>query len=204
VRTIGRIAVLVIAAVIGSLPYSSPLAADPNLPHPERSGGASLAYRKEPAKEAPSEAAEIPTLGTIINLHTGEAVPLSELEPSAERFSEILMDRGRRKRIDMAPELIDMLRALARAHPGVRIDIVSGYRSEKRNEMMRKKGRHVASHSQHSLGHAIDFRVEGMNVGQMVRALEELKWNGGLGRYDGKHDRFVHVDVGPKRRWRGR
>jgi uncharacterized protein YcbK (DUF882 family) len=83
------------------------------------------------------------------------------------------------------------------------VDIVSGYRSPKRNEMMRKKGRHVASHSQHTLGHAVDFRVEGLGVAELVKAIEALKWDGGLGRYDGKGDLFVHADVGPKRRWKG-
>jgi uncharacterized protein YcbK (DUF882 family) len=69
--------------------------------------------------------------------------------------------------------------------------------------MMRKKGRHVASHSQHTRGQAVDFRVEGLGVPEMVKEIEARKWKGGLGRYDQKHDRFVHVDVGPDRRWRG-
>jgi len=204
VRSIGRAAIFAIAAAIGSAPVSSPLAADPPLPRPARPGGVSHALRKEAKERASGEAAQLSTFGTLINLHTGEAVPLSDAEPTIDRFSDLLADRGRRQRIDMAPELLDLLRSLARAHPGARIDVVSGFRSEKRNEMMRKKGRHVASHSQHSLGHAVDFRAEGLSVGQMVRELEKLKWDGGIGRYDGRHDRFVHVDVGPRRRWRGR
>lgn len=193
----------ILAAVVSSLPITSPLAADPALPRHDRPGGISLARRKDPAPAA-GEAAPIVTFGTILNLHTNEAVPLSDAEPTAARFSDLLADKALRGRVEVAPELLPVLRSLARSRPGARVDIVSGYRSPKRNEMMRKKGRHVASHSQHTMGHAVDFRVEGMSVGDMVREIEALKWKGGLGRYDSKHDRFVHVDVGPDRRWKGK
>ena len=53
------------------------------------------------------------------------------------------------------------------------------------------------------MGHAVDFRVEGLGVPDLVKAIEALKWDGGLGRYDGRHDLFVHADVGPNRRWKG-
>lgn len=149
-------------------------------------------------------AGPVPTLGTLVNIHTGELRVLSETEPSPAELSELLEDRGLRSRVEMNPGLLGMLRSLARSHPGARIEIVSGYRSPKRNEMMRKKGRNVASHSQHTLGMAVDFRVEGLGVGEMVKEIEALGWDGGLGRYDGRSDRFVHVDLGPRRRWRGK
>src|SRR6185312_12473449 len=114
--------------------------------------------------------------------------------------SDLLADKALRASIPVEPRLLGLLRALAAPRPGVRVDIVSGYRSPKRNEMMRKKGHHVASHSQHTLGHAVDFRVEGLGVPELVKAIEALKWEGGLGRYDGRGDLFVHADVGPKRR----
>jgi uncharacterized protein YcbK (DUF882 family) len=192
-----------LAAALASLPIVSPLAADPTLPRHDRPGDVSLARRKEPALPPAGEAAIVPTIGTLFNLHTDEAVPLGDAEPTADRFSDLLSDRALLARRDIAPQLLEVLRTLARAHPGARIDLVSGYRSEKRNEMMRKKGRHVASHSQHSLGQAVDFRVEGLSVGDLVKEVEAMKWRGGLGRYDAPSDRFVHVDVGPNRRWKG-
>jgi hypothetical protein len=195
-------ALQIFAAALASLPVTSPLAVDPPLPQHDRPGGLSLARRKDPLP-AGEEAAVVPTVGTLFNLHTLEAVPLSEVEPSADRFSDLLADKALLARIPMAPPLLGLLRALARTRPGARVDIVSGYRSPKRNEMMRKKGRHVASHSQHTLGQAVDFRVEGLAVAEMVEAIEALKWDGGLGRYDARHDLFVHADVGPNRRWRG-
>jgi uncharacterized protein YcbK (DUF882 family) len=196
-------AATLLAAVLGSLPVTSPLAEDPALPRDERPGGVALARRKDPEPAVATEAEAIPTLGTLVNLHTDEAVPLSDTEPALDRFSDLLADKALMGRVDVAPPLVEVLRSFCRAHPGARVDIVSGYRSPKRNEMMRKKGRHVASHSQHTLGHAVDFRVEGLGVDEMVRELEARRWDGGLGRYDGRGDRFVHVDVGPRRRWKG-
>ncbi len=109
----------------------------------------------------------------------------------------------------MAPPLLDLLRTLSAHYPGSRIELVSGFRSPKLNEMMRKKGHHVASHSQHSLGHAVDFRVvppdaeRGVDPRRLESEIRELAWEGGIGVYPSKHDWFVHADVGPKRRWRG-
>jgi hypothetical protein len=197
-----RAAGVTLAAALASLPVTSPLGTDPPLPRPDRPGGIALVRRKDPLP-AGDEAALVPTLGTIFNLHTLEMVPLSEDEPTADRFSDLCADKGLRASIPIEPRLVTLLRALARPRPGARLDIVSGYRSPKRNEMMRKKGRHVASHSQHTMGHAVDFRVEGLGVPELVKAIEAEKWDGGLGRYDGRGDLFVHADVGPNRRWKG-
>jgi uncharacterized protein YcbK (DUF882 family) len=197
-----RAARALLAAALASLPVTSPIAQEPELPRHDHPGDVSLARRKD--RDPPGdEAAPLPVLGTLFNLHTLEAVPLSEDEPSAARFADLLADKAMRAQVPIAPRLLGLLRTLASARPGARVDIVSGYRSAKRNEMMRKKGRHVASHSQHTLGQAVDFRVEGMSVPEMVKAVEALKWDGGLGRYDGQSDLFVHADVGPRRRWRG-
>lgn len=200
--SLGRAAATVAIAAVASLPLTSPLGLDPPLPRDERPGKIALIRRKEPPSTL-GEIAAIPTLGTLWHLHTLEAVPLSESEPSPERFSDLLADKALRGKVDIAPPLLGVLRSFGRAHASARIDIVSGYRSPKRNEMMRKKGRHVASHSQHTRGQAVDFRVEGLDVPAMVKEIEAAKWKGGLGRYDQKHDRFVHIDVGPDRRWRG-
>src|SRR5438132_7142268 len=105
----------------------------------------------------------------------------------------------------MDPRLLDLLRRLAERHGdagnAVRIELVSGFRSPKLNEMLRKKGHNVASHSQHSLGHAVDFRVVGLTPAQMKQAILKAGWQGGIGQYDKSSDLFVHADVGPKREW---
>ena len=191
-----------LAAALAAALVTSPSAVD--LPVARAAG---LSVKK--GKEAP------PTdvlVATLVQTHTDERVPLAESGPSAERFSALLADRVTGERKELDPRLLDLLRAIAKKHADggpPRIELVSGYRSPKLNEMMRKKGRHVASHSQHSLGHAVDFRVvpAGEDKGVDPRVLEKeiraLGWEGGGGVYTLSSDWFVHCDVGRNRRWGG-
>lgn len=148
-------------------------------------------------------------LGTLVQTHTDERVPLDEVSPTPERFSRLLADRVTGARTELDPKLLGLLRSIARRHPGARFELVSGYRSPKLNEMMRKKGHHVASHSQHSLGHAVDFRVviepepRGLDPHLLEREIRDLGWEGGVGVYTLESDWFVHADVGKLRRWSG-
>jgi uncharacterized protein YcbK (DUF882 family) len=205
----GRLVATIFAAVIGVLPVSRSTVAD--LP-PERSSG--HANRKEWSGEtlpiAPWESdgedpisgpRPVETWATIINVHTGEAVALSSAEPSFARFSDVLADRVTGSRIDLDRRLIELLRQIALRNPGVRLEIVSGYRSPKLNEILRKKGHKVASHSRHSMGHAVDFRVIGLTPSRMKEEILRVGWDGGIGQYDKSSDLFVHADVGPKREW---
>jgi len=149
-------------------------------------------------------------LGTFSQTHTDERVAIDDASPSQARFEELLADRvtGQKHAID--PRLLETVRALLRKHPGSRVEIVSGYRSEKLNETLRKKGHHVATHSQHCLGHAFDFRIvlpeesRALSPLEIERELrEDLKWEGGVGVYLSDSDWFTHMDVGPNRRWNG-
>ncbi len=180
------------AAKAGALPdVAGPTAA--------AQGGASEAAPGAPDPEGPLE-----TAATLVNVHSHEAFVLDARSPSDERFSRLMPDRtsGETQRFDA--RLLGVLRRLAERHPGARIELVSGYRSPKFNEHLRKKGHRVASHSEHSRGHAIDFRVEGLAPAEIVAEVRALGWSGGVGRYDGASDRFVHVDVGRNRFWMGR
>ena len=148
-------------------------------------------------------------LGTLVQTHTDERVPLDDVSPTPDRFARLLADRVTGERTELDPRLLELLRSLGRRHPGARFELVSGYRSPKLNEMMRKKGRNVASHSQHSLGHAVDFRVvvepdtRGIDPRDLEKEIRELGWQGGVGVYPSKSDWFVHADVGRLRRWGG-
>lgn len=190
-------------AALAALCVAAPLAADPPLPTP-RSRSELPRVSKKDRSPPDDDAGPMETLTTLVHLHTGERLPLSTTEPSVDELSAFVEDRAMQSRVPVDACLLVALRALAAKHPGAEIAVVSGHRSAKRNEMMRKKGHHVASHSQHTLGKALDVRVEGLAPRDVAKELEALRWNGGLGRYDGKSDRFVHVDCGPKRRWRGR
>ena len=45
-----------------------------------------------------------------------------------------------------------------------RIEIISGYRSAKTNDMLRRQGSGVAKKSMHLTGQAIDFRIPGESI----------------------------------------
>ena len=77
-------------------------------------------------------------------------------------------------------------------------EVISGYRSAKTNEVLRKKSGGVAKKSYHMQGKAIDIRMAGLDT-KVLRDLA-LKFNrGGVGFYP-KSD-FVHLDTGMKRSW---
>jgi len=175
--------------------------------------GSGLASKKEPAPAASATATDSeppPLLATLVQTHTDERVPLDDVMPSGDRFAALLADRVTGEKHAFDPRLLDLLRSLARKHPAARIELVSGYRSAKLNEAMRKKGHHVASHSQHSLGHACDFRIvpagadRGLDPRILEKEIRELGWDGGVGVYTLSSDWFVHADVGKNRRWDGK
>jgi uncharacterized protein YcbK (DUF882 family) len=149
----------------------------------------------------------LPTIATLVQTHTAERVVLDAEGPTEDRFSSLLADRVTGQAEVLDPRLLGLLRSLATRHHGARLELVSGYRSKKLNEMMRKKGHHVASHSQHSLGHAVDFRLvlagdtRGQNPRDVERELRATGWDGGIGVYPMASDWFVHADVGPRRAW---
>jgi uncharacterized protein YcbK (DUF882 family) len=192
-----------VAMVLASVSAST-LVAQTALPEARVAHGAGLACKKGPAEDATDDP---PLLATLDQVHTGEYVALDAMSPSQERFDELLSDRSTGERTSLDPRLLGLLRELAGKHPGSRIELVSGYRSWKLNEMLRKKGHHVSSHSQHSLGHACDFRIvppgaeEGIDPRVLEAEIRKLGWNGGVGVYPTKADWFVHADVGRERRW---
>jgi uncharacterized protein YcbK (DUF882 family) len=194
-----RVAAAIVSAV--AVLVAAPSGVDAQLPRPM-----GLVTKKDPVRALPADAF---VLGTLVQTHTGEHVLLDGASPSDERFTALLADRVTGERHEFDPKLIALLRSLGAKHPGARFELVSGYRSPKLNEMMRKKGRHVASQSQHSLGHAVDFRVvppdatRGIDPRELEREIRALGWEGGIGVYTIASDWFVHCDVGPTRRWAG-
>jgi uncharacterized protein YcbK (DUF882 family) len=177
-----------------------------------------LGSKKQPADDA-AKVEPAPLLGTLVDVHTGEHVPLDAELPTGSELDHLLSDRVTGAETELDRRLFVLLRTLAERHEGARIELVSGYRSPKLNEMLRKKGHHVASHSQHSLGHAVDFRIvlpatpaggigppverAPMDPLELEREIRALGWDGGTGVYLSEADRFVHADVGPNRRWNG-
>jgi len=194
-------------AALGMACVSSPSGIDAKVAR--GNGLASKKGRVAVSAEAPERDAPL-LLATLVQTHTDERVALDEVGPTQERFSALLADRVTGEKHAFDPKLLDLLRAIARRHPAARIELVSGYRSAKLNETMRKKGHHVASHSQHSLGHAVDFRIvpggetRGLDPRVLEKEIRDLGWAGGVGVYTLSSDWFVHADVGKNRRWDGK
>lgn len=100
--------------------------------------------------------------------------------------------------------LAAQLQAL-RDHLGMPIVITSGYRTPEWNA-----GRGV-SRSRHLTAEAADFRVKGVDVVDLARAVDELvaarrMRPGGIGLYlprEGRQLGWLHYDIGPARRWKG-
>ncbi len=152
---------------------------------------------------APSEAADATRATTtfdvtFLHVHTRELLPVVG-DVRAARLSRFLRCRATGAERPMATRPFTIARLMATRFGAHRIDVLSGYRSDKFNETLRKKGHQVAAHSRHVRGEALDFRLDGVEPRDLARAVGQIH-EGGVGIYESG---FVHVDVGPARRWRG-
>lgn len=137
----------------------------------------------------------------IQNLYTGDILPVFGEEVAAESFARLARCRATGKAMPIAPAMPKLMLAAAKRLQGTVIELISGYRSEKFNEQLRKKGHEVASESFHRLGLAVDWRIRGVPLRRLAVYLER-RHHGGMGVY--RKSNFVHTDVGPERSWRGR
>ncbi len=80
------------------------------------------------------------------------------------------------------------------------IQIISSYRSPATNAMLRRRSSGVARHSQHMLGHAMDFFIPGVPLEEIRFAGLRLQ-RGGVGFYPTSGSPFVHLDTGSIRHW---
>ena len=75
--------------------------------------------------------------------------------------------------------------------------LYSGYRSPTYNRLLARRDADVARKSYHIQGMAADIALEGVRLSHIEKAARNLCL-GGVGKYGD----FVHLDVGPVRRWR--
>jgi uncharacterized protein YcbK (DUF882 family) len=95
--------------------------------------------------------------------------------------------------------LLDLIYALSlKLKPKEPFQIISGYRTPKTNNLLRKRGKGAAKNSYHLKGQAADIRLPGFRTSVLRKAAYELK-SGGVGYYP--KSRFVHIDIGPIRYW---
>ena len=103
----------------------------------------------------------------------------------------IKMDRG------VIKNFLKICETLLGSDGELEVDITSGYRTKKTNEILRQNSSRVAKNSMHLIGRAIDFKVRNRSIQNLEGVAKKLT-PGGLGVYSG----FIHIDTGPYRRWR--
>ena len=95
--------------------------------------------------------------------------------------------------------VLDQLYALqVQISPGRPVHVISGYRSQSTNSMLREHSRRVARNSYHIQAMALDIRLPDGRVSDLYHAARSLG-AGGVGYYP--RSNFVHVDSGPVRYW---
>ncbi len=143
-----------------------------------------------------------PIITTLYNVHEKEAVTIFKNRPlPTKALSELFRCRGFAFQEELDPRLLETMLAAAIEFRSPKVTIISAYRSPKFNDALAKKGRRVARESKHTKGEALDFRLSTITAGKLGAWLWD-NFEGGIGTYKG--DNFVHIDVGPKRRWQGK
>lgn len=143
----------------------------------------------------------------IYNIHTKETIEATykvdgEFVPEAlKRLNHAMRDWRRNESTKMDPELIDLIwnlhRELGSQKP---VHLISGYRSRKTNNSLRRRRGGQARNSRHILGKAADIHFPDVSV-KDLRNSALIRERGGVGYYPKSGIPFVHVDTGRVRHW---
>ena len=122
-------------------------------------------------------------------------------EEALKKLNHFLRDWRSQGQTKMDPHLFDILWEVYRDVDARKpIQIISAYRSPATNAMLRRRSSGVARHSQHMLGHAMDFFIPEVPLEQIRYAGLRLQ-RGGVGFYPTSGSPFVHLDTGGVRHW---
>jgi uncharacterized protein YcbK (DUF882 family) len=122
-------------------------------------------------------------------------------EEALKKINHFLRDWRSQDSTTMDRHLFDILWEVYRDVDGKKpIQIISAYRSPATNAMLRRRSSGVARHSQHMLGHAMDFYIPDVAL-ENIRAAGLRLQRGGVGFYPTSGSPFVHLDTGSIRHW---
>jgi uncharacterized protein YcbK (DUF882 family) len=122
-------------------------------------------------------------------------------EAALKQLNHYLRDWRTQDETVMDRHLFDILWEVYRDVDGKKpIQIISSYRAPATNAMLRRRSSGVARHSQHMLGHAMDFFIPDVPLEQIRYAGLRLQ-RGGVGFYPTSGSPFVHLDTGSIRHW---
>ncbi|MCS7307721.1 MAG: YcbK family protein [Aquificaceae bacterium] len=137
-------------------------------------------------------------------LNTGESIKTVYwidgvyIQGALKEIDYLLRDHRSGQVTQIDTNLLDLLYLITSLSEKERIVVISGYRAPSTNEYLRKRKRGIARESYHTLGKAVDIRIEGMPL----TALRDLAIGlraGGVGYYP--KSGFVHLDTGTFRYW---
>ena len=144
---------------------------------------------------------------SLYNIHNSESLNIvykrnGKLIPSAQKqLNHFMRDWRTNDPIKMDPKLFDILwqihTELGSKKP---IHLISGYRSRKTNNKLRRKGGGQAKNSRHVLGKATDVHFPDIPA-KKIRYSALIRQNGGVGYYPNSALPFVHIDTGRVRHW---
>jgi len=141
----------------------------------------------------------------LYNMHTGEHYRGAYwadgyyLGESLIEINSLFRDYRTDDIMPIDPRLLDLLYAIHTGYGGSHtIEIISGYRSPKTNDYLRRTGHRVAGNSLHKKGRAVDITLPGIPLADLRQTAVDLK-GGGVGYYPWKN--FVHIDTGSVRHW---
>lgn len=139
------------------------------------------------------------------NIHTGEETEVVYAKGGSYRYdalselNRVMRDWRTDEASHMDPRLFDTLWMLSQKLNARRpFELISGYRSPATNAMLAAKSDGVATKSYHMRGMAADIASPDATLGRLRRVALDMQ-AGGVGYYP--RSGFVHVDVGPVRRW---
>lgn len=156
-----------------------------------------------------AKAAEVKSDKTlnVYNIHTGENIKATIWDEGEyqmgeiERLDHLMRDHrsGEVKAIDR--DMYELLFHLQKTFdPKQPINIISGYRCQATNSMLRNTTSGVAKKSMHVQGRAIDLTIPGVDHQRLLKAAIAMQ-AGGVGSYP--RSGFIHIDNGRIRRWNG-
>lgn len=142
------------------------------------------------------------------HLHTGEDLDIvyrvgtAYVPGAVQKLNYFLRDHRTNDVSHYDVKEFDLLHSVMSklGRPNGVIDVVCGYRTPWSNHYLRGRSSStgVAKNSQHVQARAIDIRVPGVKT-TMLRDVALSLHGGGVGYYP--VSQFVHLDVGPVRRW---
>ncbi len=142
---------------------------------------------------------------SLYNVHTAEKENIvywsdgKYLQTGLDKINWIMRDFRTSDIKSIDPRLLNIVYLLTRKLESEKpIQLLSGFRSKKTNDMLRATTEGVARRSFHMAGRAMDIRIPGIQTQHIQKAALRLG-GGGVGFYPSSN--FVHLDSGPVRTW---